>query len=140
MTTERACSHPSHRQRPRIFHSAQRKARLDRGDAGLIRLSGCGTPVNAQMARLPLVRREPSPDLPHEVAIAFTPPAIVLISLRESPVLIASSCGTQWPSCTRPESAESGIPHYCAGTGDRLKRSQQFERLIQRAKVAVGKH
>jgi hypothetical protein len=70
----------------------------------------------------------------------FTPPAIVLIPLKELPVLTVSSCISWWSSRLGPETAESGIAHDCAGTGDRLKRSQQIIWLTRRSQIIAGKH
>jgi hypothetical protein len=49
----------------------------------LIRLSSCQTRQRAPGHALLVIHREPSPDPRHEAAIAFTPPAIILIPLKE---------------------------------------------------------
>ncbi len=103
------------------------------GRKALIRSSSCGTRQRL-LGRAPLVvYLEPPPDSRHEAAIAFTLPAIGLILLKKLPILAELACGTWWPSCLRLEAAQSGIPRYCVGAGDRLKRSQKIKRLTRRS-------
>jgi hypothetical protein len=73
-------------------------------------------------------------------AAAFNLLAIVFIPLKELPGLGESLHGTRWPPRRCPEAAERGIPRRCTGATDRLKRSQQIERLIPWSQVTAGKY
>jgi hypothetical protein len=106
----------------------------------LIRSTTGGTRADEPDHHSSVNRFEFSADWQQEAAVTFSLPAIVLISLREFPEQAALSSGTPWPSRRCLAAAESRIRRRCAGAGDRLKRSQQIERLIQRFQVAVERH